>query len=254
MDVLNLTDAWRISGRFPSYTASWEICLHFLLYANCQGSNPVILKCLRLWHCPLILHLESRQHLERSNPAWGHNKDICSERSCPPPPKWKWKCSLHIVTVERMGKTHTTVKPSIRTFFFQLSPWQDRGVSCQRSKQSHLLTSDLSPSGFNTSVPFGQNSSSSSAHLLADSSTTSEHHFRTLFSTKAFAPGAVPWALPEVSVSSACSQPGWLLKASVPCLGALLSVPRQDAAGNVWPPLHDHLLKPGLLWHESNTK
>lgn len=78
-------------------------------------------------------------------------------------------------------------------------------MSCQRSKQSHLLSSGLCPSGFNTSVPLGQNSSSSPAHLLSDSSTTSEHHFRTLFSTQSFAPGAAPWTLPNLCVSSACS-------------------------------------------------
>lgn len=77
-------------------------------------------------------------------------------------------------------------------------------MSCQRSKQSHLLTTALCPSGFSTSVPLGQNSSSS-AHLLSDSPSTSEHHFRTLFSTKSYAPGAVPWTPHSLSVSSACS-------------------------------------------------
>ncbi|KAL2300644.1 hypothetical protein Nmel_013528 [Mimus melanotis] len=129
----------------------------------------------------------------------------------------------------------------------------DRGVSCQRSQQSHFLSTGLCLSGFNTSVLLGQNSSSSSTHLLSGSSTTCEHHFRTLFSTKPFAPKAASQTLPTLCVSSACS-PAWVAAEGIGALpGSAAISARQDAAGNVWPPLHDHLLKPGLLWQESNT-
>lgn len=181
--------------------------------------------------------------LKDQTPAWGHIKDFCSQRSCPPWNGGKGKCYLHIVPIEQTHKPtqqYDAIVSHFVCFLSALYPWQDSG--CPVKDQSNHISSLLVYIHLVLTLPFFLVNTPA---LPCSSSGQQLHHLwaphQNPLVHEGFCPkGCFMDSSQPFRQQSLHLQRQWLLKAVLPvpgsgAIGALSGHSRKCLASALWP-------------------